>query len=820
MPDAELGIKITGDSKDFEKEAARAERATKRLGREIADSGEKLRNYGVGAVAAGALVAKGLGSTVNAAADLGETVSKANELFGDSVDDVVEYGDAAADALGQSKQEAIDAASSFAIYGRSAGLAGKDLTGFSTELVTLASDMASFNNVGTEETISAIGSALAGEAEPMKRFGVLLNDATLKARAMKMGLIETTTEALSPQNKVLAAHQEILAQTTVQQGDFARTQDGLPNKLKRTKAEFENIQAEIGERLLPVADKLVGVTGDLVGVFDSLPKPLQDVAVYGTAAGSGIAIVGGTALTAFGQVRKWRGEMMASGTTVKGLASSLKSNLNPAVVGGTLAIGAGLAIYGKWRAEQKAIANAAEGMTESLLNGDDAVSTYNATLEQTLDRTDGAEQAFRDSGLSVKRFTDEMDKGGDALDDVRHQFHESNGDLRVFRERLTDSGTSAADLGIELLDLVDAEQITEKQMVALVTAMASLGQEANETSAEIAEQVNQLQQSEQAASFTREEQELLNKALEADTLTEQRDALAEFSSGNLDAAKAAGVNTDAIEANTEATEESTEATQSATDALKEHRDQVLAQFDPVFAYSKSLGDVADAVVEANEAQKEHGEGSRQHREALFDLASANSAADAAVLELRSAFDQGTTSAAGMTSQLDEWVKRGRLSREQADLLGEAIVKTKVKADNFGSPTLRIGTAQAEANLRRTRDYLNNIRGVLNSISNSQGLVIRGGSGLAREMKADGGRVYAGRGYIVGERGPELFDPDVSGTIIPNHKLGHATASNTIVASSAAPVNITVNALDPRGAANAVMEAISQYERTNGTHWRN
>jgi phage-related minor tail protein len=38
------------------------------------------------------------------------------------------------------------------------------------------------------------------------------------------------------------------------------------------------------------------------------------------------------------------------------------------------------------------------------------------------------------------------------------------------------------------------------------------------------------------------------------------------------------------------------------------------------------------------------------------------------------------------------------------------------------------------------------------------------------FRAEGGPVSAGRAYIVGERGPELFVPRSSGTIEPNHKL--------------------------------------------------
>ena len=47
-------------------------------------------------------------------------------------------------------------------------------------------------------------------------------------------------------------------------------------------------------------------------------------------------------------------------------------------------------------------------------------------------------------------------------------------------------------------------------------------------------------------------------------------------------------------------------------------------------------------------------------------------------------------------------------------------------------------------------------------------------GIGGLFRADGGPVKAGGSYIVGERGPELFTPSVSGMITPNHALGGST----------------------------------------------
>ena len=52
----------------------------------------------------------------------------------------------------------------------------------------------------------------------------------------------------------------------------------------------------------------------------------------------------------------------------------------------------------------------------------------------------------------------------------------------------------------------------------------------------------------------------------------------------------------------------------------------------------------------------------------------------------------------------------------------------------------------------------------------------GGIGSFFSKRADGGPVSKGGSYIVGERGPELFTPSISGMITPNEALGGSTTS--------------------------------------------
>ena len=51
------------------------------------------------------------------------------------------------------------------------------------------------------------------------------------------------------------------------------------------------------------------------------------------------------------------------------------------------------------------------------------------------------------------------------------------------------------------------------------------------------------------------------------------------------------------------------------------------------------------------------------------------------------------------------------------------------------------------------------------------------SSLFGGARADGGPVRSGKSYLVGERGPEIFSPSVSGNIIPNNRIGDASPAS-------------------------------------------
>jgi len=275
---SDQGLKSAqGAFKNFRNEIANAEGA---LGKFKAGTGAAFdavkANAGAFAIAGGAALVTFGAKAISAASDFEESTAKIGEIFGDAAESVFDFADDAAQALGQSKQSVLDAAGTFGTFGKAAGLAGEDLSTFSNDFTGLASDLASFNNTSPEEAVQALGAALRGESEPLRRYGILLDDASMRQKALELGIVSTTKNALTPQQKILAAQALIFEQSSDAQGDFARTSDGLANQQRILKAELSNVTIEIGQKLLPVATQFAQFAND-----NLIPIVLEGAKAFG-----------------------------------------------------------------------------------------------------------------------------------------------------------------------------------------------------------------------------------------------------------------------------------------------------------------------------------------------------------------------------------------------------------------------------------------------------------------------------------------------------------------------------------------------------------
>lgn len=213
---------------------------------------------------------------IMAASNMNESLSKVQVVFGEGSAAVIKFSEDAAKNLGMSKQAALEATGTYGNLFQAFGLGQTESQKMSTSLVQLAGDMASFNNTSVDDAILALRSGLSGETEPLKKFGVALSDARLKTEAMSLGLIKSTSDALTPAAKAQASYSLILKDTTLAQGDYARTSDGTANKMKTLKAEMDNAKASLGAGLLPVFNALLAVLKPVIQLLGKLGKFMAD----------------------------------------------------------------------------------------------------------------------------------------------------------------------------------------------------------------------------------------------------------------------------------------------------------------------------------------------------------------------------------------------------------------------------------------------------------------------------------------------------------------------------------------------------------------
>lgn len=139
----------------------------------------------------------------------------------------------------------------------------------STEMVQLAVDVASFNNVSDTQVIDSFRSALTGERESLKTLGIVISEADVKQEALNMWLIKQG-QNLTKQQKALATYSLLLKNTTDAQWDAIRTSKSFANQVKRLGWVIKDVFAEAGK-------DIAGDTGN------ALQKVSNFIKVYGVA---------------------------------------------------------------------------------------------------------------------------------------------------------------------------------------------------------------------------------------------------------------------------------------------------------------------------------------------------------------------------------------------------------------------------------------------------------------------------------------------------------------------------------------------------------
>lgn len=235
------------------------------------------------------------GAAAAMGSDLAEVQSKVATIFGKASKDIEKWADSAAKSFGISEKEALDAVGTFGNMFTQLGIGSKQAGGMSKSMVQLAADLGSFHNADITSVIDAQSAAFRGEYDSLQQFIPTINAAAVETEALTM-TGKANVAMLTDAEKALAVQKLLLEGAGHATGDFARTADGAANMQRTLTAQFKDAAAEIGQKLLPIAEKLLGWVGSAIGAFSGLSDKqltlIIGIGAFVAVLGPAIAIVG------------------------------------------------------------------------------------------------------------------------------------------------------------------------------------------------------------------------------------------------------------------------------------------------------------------------------------------------------------------------------------------------------------------------------------------------------------------------------------------------------------------------------------------------
>ena len=170
------------------------------------------------------------------------------------------------------------------------GVARDEASGMSVDLVRLAGDLGSFNNVNTVEVLEAMKSALAGSSEPMRRFGVDTRVTRLEQIALRDGLIRAGQE-MDNAAMAQATLTAIMEDSSDAIGDAERTVNSTANQLKFMARNARQAQEDLGQALLPAFNQLLTALNDNSNGMSTLEAASKGVSITILNIAAGIAML-------------------------------------------------------------------------------------------------------------------------------------------------------------------------------------------------------------------------------------------------------------------------------------------------------------------------------------------------------------------------------------------------------------------------------------------------------------------------------------------------------------------------------------------------
>lgn len=244
-------VKFKADVDDASKKIDRAGKGFAGFGKSVAAAGVAVAGSQIGQ----AVIQFGQ-DAVTAASDAEQAWGGAQTVFGDFAGEIDRFSQTTAENMGISRSEFLQTATLMGTQLKNAGVPLAEVTTSTETLTQRAADLAAMFGGDVSTAVAAMGSAFKGEYDPIEQFGISLNANAINAKAVEMGLASSTT-TVDSYGKAMATQALILEQSAEASGTFAKESDTLAGRQAVLTAQFQDLQAEIGTKLLPIINSLL-----------------------------------------------------------------------------------------------------------------------------------------------------------------------------------------------------------------------------------------------------------------------------------------------------------------------------------------------------------------------------------------------------------------------------------------------------------------------------------------------------------------------------------------------------------------------------------
>lgn len=238
----------------------------------------KLKNFlGIGGLFSltFATVGRKIGDSITEMNSYIENVNLFTVSMGKYADEAMDYAEKVQDAMGIDMSEFIRNQGIFMNMASGFGVAEDKAYKLSKGLTELAYDISSFYNVDVDTAFQRLQSGIAGEIEPVRRWGIALDQASMQEWMFKKG-IDAKVNSLNQADKAMIRYNMMVEAMAGNGaiGDFARTLITPANAIRILQQQITQLSRAIGSLFIPILIKVIPYVQAFVKVLTSAIQTL------------------------------------------------------------------------------------------------------------------------------------------------------------------------------------------------------------------------------------------------------------------------------------------------------------------------------------------------------------------------------------------------------------------------------------------------------------------------------------------------------------------------------------------------------------------